>query len=285
MKKPFFSFLISLVFCFNAVVHAQSSIEFGVLIGASNYYGDLNGQEVLPSQTHPSFGILGRYNINERWSVKGIFAYGHISGADSLSTSVSQQTRNLSFYTDIFEVSAQFELNLIANKTGYNSTNKIIPYLYAGIGIFNFNPKTQYAGKEYELQPLGTEGQGTTEYNELEKYALTQLCIPMGMGLKKRLGRHWAFGIEAGMRYTFTNYLDDVGGTYANNNVVKRGSGEIAGALADRSAEKNPGGPYPMFYEGENRSRKWLSLNDIYLIGGITISYRFVPQGMKCPKF
>lgn len=285
MKKLLFSFLLTYLLPFNSVLLAQSSIEFGVLVGASNYYGDLNGQELLPSQTHPSFGILGRYNINETWSVKGFFAYGRISGADSLTTSVSKKLRNLSFLTDIFEVSAQFELNLIKNKTGYNSTNKIIPYLYGGIGIFNFNPRATYAGKEYELQPLGTEGQGTTEYNDREKYALTQICVPLGMGLKKRLGKHWGFGVEVGMRYTFTNYLDDVGGTYANNKVVERGSGSIAAALADRSAEKNPEGNFPLFSEGQPRSKKWMNLNDIYIIGGVTITYRFIPQGMKCPKF
>lgn len=265
-------------------IHAQTSIEFGVLLGASTYYGDLNGQQLSVSHIHPSAAILGRYNINERWAVKGFFGYGRISGADSISSSSRDKLRNLSFISDIFEVSAQFELNLIKNKLGYNSTNRVIPYLFTGLAIFNFNPRTTYKGREYELQPLGTEGQGTTEYNDREKYALTQISIPLGIGLKKRYGKHFTFGIEAGLRYTFTNYLDDIGGKFANNNVVRRASGEVAGALADRSAEVNPLG-FPTFAEGRRRSKKWMPLNDIYILGGITITYRFVSQGMKCPKF
>ena len=263
---------------------AQTSLEFGVLLGGSTYYGDLNGQQLSASHVHASGGIIGRYNINERWAVKGYFGYGKISGADSISKSSRDKQRNLSFVSDIFEVSAQFELNLIKNKTGFNSTNKIIPYLFSGIAIFNFNPRATYKGEEYELQPLGTEGQGTTEYNDREKYALTQISIPLGFGLKKRFGKHLTFGIEAGLRYTFTNYLDDIGGKFANNNVVRRASGEVAGALADRSAEVNPSG-FPMFSEGRSRSKKWMPLNDIYILGGVTITYKFFPQGMKCPKF
>jgi hypothetical protein len=282
-------FKISLLKIFTLIVlpgaiRAQTSIEFGVLLGASTYYGDLNGQQLSPSHIHPSAAILGRYNINERWAVKGFIGYGRISGADSISTSSRDKLRNLSFISDIFEVSAQIELNLIKNKLGYNSTNRVIPYLFSGLAIFNFNPRTTYKGREYELQPLGTEGQGTTEYNDREKYALTQISIPLGVGLKKRFGKHFTFGIEGGLRYTFTNYLDDIGGKFANNNVVRRASGEVAGALADRSAEVNPLG-FPTFAEGRSRSKKWMPLNDIYILGGISITYRFVPQGMKCPKF
>lgn len=265
-------------------LNAQSSIEFGVLLGGSTYYGDLNGQQFSASHIHPSAALLGRYNINERWAVKGFIAYGKISGADSISSSSREKQRNLSFISDIFEVSAQFELNLIKNKLGYNRTNKAIPYLFSGLAIFNFNPRTIYKGKEYELQPLGTEGQGTTEYNDREKYALTQISIPLGFGLKKRVGKHFTFGIEAGMRYTFTNYLDDIGGKFANNNVVRRASGEIAGALADRSAEVNPLG-FPTFAEGRSRSQKWMPINDLYFLGGITVTYKIFPQGMRCPKF
>lgn len=260
----------------------RSSIEFGIMLGASNYIGDLNGQTFLLSQTHPSGAILGRYNINERWAVKGFVGYGRISGADSLSSKAADKLRNLSFQSDIFEVSVHFELNLIRNKTGYNSNKKVIPYLFAGVGLFNFNPKAKLNGNWYELQPLGTEGQNTTEYNDRTKYALTQFSIPFGVGLKKRLGRHFTFGIEAGLRYTFTNYVDDIGSTYANNNVVRRGSGEIAALLADRSASKSGTG-FPVFVEGNPRSRK--SMTDMYILSGLTLTYRFLPKGQRCPTF
>ncbi len=254
----------------------KSSIEFGVLLGGSNYLGDLNGQTVMLSQTHPSGGVIGRYNINERWAVKGYAGYGRISGADSLSSKAEDKTRNLSFQSDIFEVSAQFELNLISNKGGYHSTRKVIPYLFSGLGIFNFNPKAELNGNWYELQPLGTEGQNTTQYNDRTKYALTQFSVPFGAGLKKRFGKHFTFGIEAGIRYTFTNYLDDIGSTYANNNVVDRSNGERAAQLADRSIGR-------IFVEGDPRSRK--SMTDFYILGGITLTYRFLPKGQSCPTF
>ncbi len=284
LKSKAILFLFVISFCFYGKSLAQG-IEFGVLLGASNYYGDLNGQQVMPSQTHPAIGVLGRYDLAERWTVKGYFGYGRISGADSLSKNTADKQRNLSFFSDFYEVSAHIEFNLVRNTIGYNGRNSFIPYLYAGIGIFNFNPKATLNGVVYELQPLGTEGQNTTEYNDRVKYSLTDVCIPMGIGIKKKIGKNFSVGLDVGVRYTFTNYLDDVGGTYANVRVIERASGKIAAALSDRSIEVNPAGPTPMFSEGNRRSQKKVAMNDMYLIGGISIAYRFTPITVRCPRF
>jgi hypothetical protein len=64
--------------------------------------------------------------------------------------------------------------------------------------------------------------------------------------------------------------------------VIERGNGRVAAALADRSIEKDGS---PLFKEGDPRSRKWLAINDIYVIGGISIAYRFTPNTVRCPKF
>ena len=236
----------------------------------------------MPSQTHPAAAIIGRYNLDETWAVKGCFAYGRISGYDSLGSSSYRKARNLNFYTDIYEFSAQIELNLVKNKPG---SYKLIPYVFAGIGVFNFNPKTKFHDTIYELQPLGTEGQGTTLYNDRQKYALTTVCIPLGVGLKKKVTAHISVGIEAGVRLTFTNYLDDVSGTYADARAVGASNGAIAQKLSDRSGEKNSPEYTNIFREGDLRGFKSFKFTDMYFIGGLTITYVFRNPGIKCPKF
>jgi hypothetical protein len=259
------------------------SLEGGILLGCSNYNGDLSGTLIDFSQTKASGGILIRYNIDQRWTLKGYFGYGRISGADSLSTSNAyNHKRNLSFYTDIFEVSGQFEYNLIRVDNRYYSKRPWVPYVFAGLGIYNFNPKALLAGKEYELQPLSTEGQGTTQYNDLQKYALTQVCMPIGIGVKKKIALRWTIGAEIGVRYTFTNYLDDVGGIYANNNVIGKSTGEIAAQLADRSSANNGG--VPQFAEGDKRSNKKFKVNDMYIFSGITLTFKLKGK-THCPRF
>ena len=50
-----------------------------------------------------------------------------------------------------------------------------------------------------------------------ERYRLTEVAIPMGLGVKYRLTERFILGLDAGLRKTFTDYLDDVSGTYVNN--------------------------------------------------------------------
>jgi hypothetical protein len=259
-------------------------IEFGLFLGASNYMGDLSNDGVVLSTTAPSGSIIARYNLSEKWALKGFFGYGRVSGTDQNSSYSVQKSRNLSFYTDIYEASLQLEFNLVRNSYRYTATKKMIPYLFAGIGLFNFNPKTELNGTKVELQPLGTEGQGTTTYNDRVKYALTQACIPLGIGFKKRISKRLTIGMEFGARYTFTNYLDDVGGVYADANVVGRSNGETARLLSDRSWELTPDGKN-LFDDGDARSMKKININDIYFMGGITFTYIFPNAGIRCPRF
>lgn len=264
-------------------VKAQG-LEFGLFLGASNYMGDLSNNGVVLSTTAPSASIIARYNLSEKWAVKGFFGYGRISGTDENSSGSVEKSRNLSFYSDIYEASMQLEFNLVRNSYRYTSSKKLIPYLFAGVGLFNFNPKTEFNGEAIELQPLGTEGQGTTTYNDRKKYSLTQACIPFGIGFKKRLTKRLSMGLELGARFTFTNYLDDIGGVYADANVVGRSNGETAKLLSDRSWELTNGNGN-LFHDGDARSMKKIDINDIYFMGGITFTYIFPNAGMKCPKF
>jgi hypothetical protein len=262
----------------------SQGIEVGLFLGGSNYFGDLSNDGVMLDKTHPAAAIIGRYNLGEKWAAKGFVGYGQISGDDKNANTAVKKSRNLSFYSNVIEVSAQLEYNLIRNNYRYTQTRKVIPYLFAGIGIFNYNPKTKLMGEEVELMPLGTEGQGTTTYNDRQKYALTQICIPLGIGFKKRIGKRVSIGLELGTRYTYTNYLDDIGSTYADPRVVERASGKKAALLSDRSLETSPDGR-TVFVDGDKRSIKKFNINDMYLMGGFTFTYIFPNAGMRCPKF
>jgi len=266
----------------NVKVANSQNLEGGLLIGASNYIGDMSGPTFNYRLTKPAVGIIFRYNFEQRWALKGYAGYGRIAGADSLSTfNKYNNKRNLSFFTDIFELSAQIEYNLIPIDNRVYSKKMIVPYVFIGLGVFKFNPKTYLGGKVYELQPLATEGQGSTQYNSLEKYSLTQFCVPFGVGLKRKISLRWTLGAEVGFRYTFTNYLDDVGGVYANSGVVSKSTGEVAGILADRSVER---GGTPAFQEGDKRSHKRFDVNDIYFFSGVSITFRLKGRAI-CPRF
>ncbi len=262
------------------------NIEFGVYGGVSNYIGDVSEQKMRFDQFHPSAAVMGRYNVSQRLTFKGMIAYGKVSGADSLASKAKNKIRNTNFHSDIYEFSVHAEYNLIPNKLSGRGGKPFVPYIFGGIGIFHFNPKTEFQGNIFELQPLGTEGQGTTQYNNLKKYDLTTICIPMGIGLKKRVSQNFVVGVEAGVRFTFTKYLDDIGGKYANANVVARAYGPTAGSLANRTDEVSSDYPsIPVAVEGNLRTTPGIIFGtDMYFLAGFSISYIFQNTGMLCPR-
>jgi hypothetical protein len=281
--KPLVIFII--IVSTNISANAQQ-IEIGMLFGTSHYLGDLSDEKVNFSNTYFAASLFGRYNFSNKIAVKGMASYGRISGDDKQSSRETSKIRNLNFYTDIYEFSVHLEYNLLKNDLKNISNRPFIPYIFGGIGVFNFNPKTDFADssgkKTFELQPLATEGQGSTVYNERVKYNLTEIMIPLGIGFRYRVSDAFLIGFETGVRYTNTNYLDDVGGLYADNNVVKANTGAIGAKLADRSDEIIAGN---FFKDTDLRSNKKNFQNDIYFISGITITYMIRSKGQACPNF
>lgn len=280
-------------------------VEIGLLGGCSNYLGDLSNEKFVIKETHLAGGLFGRYNINNKWAVKGFAGYGRVSGDDKNNYSQASDNnyffyyRNLNFYTDIYEFSLQLEYNLLPNDLRSSSSRPFVPYVFGGIGVFHFNPKTvikahnAYLASQgqdlqndltIELQPLSTEGQGTTNYNDVKPYSLTDVCFPIGIGFRQRLGTSFTIGLEAGLRYTLTNYIDDVGGKYADASAVRAFKGDFAGYLADRSVDKTTDGKN-YFSDGQLRSSRKMFTTDLYFIAGVTVSYIIRSKGMECPRF
>ncbi len=291
---------LSLLFAFNAQAVEKkkgSSLDFGLYLGGSNYWGDLTRDyQPLWSKTKLAGGLLCRYNVSPYITFKGSALYGQIQGSDkNYGYDAYRTRRNLSFKSDIVEFSAQIEWNIL----GYENTRTNYgwsPYLFGGVSVFRFNPKAQFnyisglhdpslqsqSGEWIELQPLGTEGQETTKFNDKRRYSLTQISIPLGIGSKWQLDDHWAIGIEFGVRKTFTDYLDDVSSIYVDDQIVGGASGPMAVALKDRSAEVNNDLSVKF---NNNDPRGNPKTKDWYLISGVTLTYRILGGRQPCFNF
>ena len=246
-------------------VHAQY-FDAGILLGGSVYEGDLspNGFIKKFGFVRPAFGVFGRQNFNEHWSGRLSFQYGHIEGADG----ESRQDRNLNFNSSFGEIALTAEFHYPGfDPAGYR---KFSPYLFAGLAYMYYNPKTVYQGRTVYLQPLGTEGQGLDGYNK-EFYSLNIISIPFGGGIKYALNSSITIGVEFGPRLTFTDYLDDVSGTYASYRDLAQARGTLAANVADRAPEVS--GLEPVERSGALRGNP--KMNDWYFIGNFTISYHF----------
>lgn len=251
-----FIFAVLLVFKLNAQPKRfrGKPIEVGITLGASNYYGDL-APFIALNETHPMGGIICRFNYSDFLTLRGNALFGQISGDDkNYSGDAMRYKRNLNFKSNIIEFSGTLEWNIL----GFGETQRTnpgSPFLFIGLGVYKFNPMTQfkyinglydpaeygdlskYDGQWIELQPLSTEGQETTKYNDRKRYSLTQVSVPIGVGYKKQFNEIWAWGIELGLRKTFTDYLDDISTTYVDPQITTGANTGLSSALADRTPE------------------------------------------------
>jgi hypothetical protein len=210
------------------------STEYGLLLGASTYFGDLNpnyGYKYI----RPAGGAFVRYHLNPYISVRGALNYTKVGYDDKFSSNEYQQQRNLSFRSDILEANVMAEFNFFWFSTG-DPHHRFTPYLTGGIGAFYYEPYTIYNSRRYNLRSLGTEGQNTEEFKD-RKYRPYSICFPVGVGLKYWLGPGVNFGIELVNRFTLTDYMDDVSNTYigADRFISNPMNPSVASVLQDRS--------------------------------------------------
>lgn len=240
----------------------RNEIYFGG--GVANFLGDLGGKDNVGkdysyadmelSLTRPSATFGYRYRLTKHIGWRSDFNYMRLWGKDALTQDPFRNNRNLSFRSTILEFTTNIELAWYITKGGnryhikntrrrrYKSSNHYI-YGFIGVGGFYFNPKAEYKGNWYALQPLSTEGQGLP--GGPAKYKRYSVCLPMGAGYRFNLNREWTIGIEYNFRKTFTDYIDDVHGTYYDNATLFAEKGPVAAALADPSLGTIPTATLP----------------------------------------
>jgi hypothetical protein len=188
-----------------------SRSELGPTLGYMYYLGDLNPSKQF-YKSNLGVGIMYRHRINPRLAYRFNATAGSVEAYDSDSKNDLFVNRNLSFQSNIQEIAGGIEFHYYKYQMG-NKKYRFTTYMILQAGFFHFNPTTVYNDEVVELQPLGTEGQGTS-FGKKRKYSLYQPCIPIGLGAKFSLGKFANLNLDIALRKTFTDYLDDVGANY-----------------------------------------------------------------------
>ena len=240
--------------------------ELGINGGGMNYLGDLNGQSMLGKLSVAAGGVY-RINFDNRWSMCLGASYGHVEGGNPDIIA----RRNLSFRSFIGEGWVRAEFNFLPFGRAADDFSWT-PYIFGGLGFFAFNPQAQYKSpvsgtlEWYDLQPLGTEGQGLAQYPDRTKYSLIQGMLPFGLGIRYIPFEFVTFAVEYGFRKTWTDYIDDVSTTYVDGLLF---SSDITSRLADRSGEVEPG-----YVNAPGIKRGDDSLDDWYAYLNLSITVR-----------
>jgi hypothetical protein len=266
------------------------NIEIGVGLGAVNYWGDLNAPSFSKNLTNARFGVQinGRIIYTKHLAGRLNVLIGGLEGDDSKSDLDWQQLRNLSFKSNLFELSLIGEYYPFGNSQKV-SESLLSPFLAGGIGVFTFNPYADYEGQEIELQPLGTEGQGIPGYDD--KYSTTSFALLFGGGAKFLITNSINLSVEVIARRTFTDYIDDVSSIYVNYNELLTGNGIFAAELGNRMDEFIGQSEPVQLPTGTQRGG--VDVKDYYLTGMVTLNFvlgggsggRRGYHNIECPTF
>ena len=227
----------------------------GASINAGNYFGDLapvsrTGSTDI-SFTSPGFGIYAGYKFHHSLALRASANWVRVRGDDfsadpNVEESLARYARNLSFRNDIKEFQVGLEIYLLPNYGGPSKRLPLNAYIFLGAAVFQHEPMGQVPNADYQadqsgaipvvnqgewvkLRPLQTEG---VSYKNID------FSIPLSIGAQMRLpGTQLNAGIEFGIRYMFTDYIDDVSSNYVDLATLEATGGQLARVMSDRSAE------------------------------------------------
>lgn len=273
---------------FGATQHADAQqftkrkqyTSIGVNLNAMNYFGDVNPQTGFASvkfgDTRPNIGISITHRYFPRVSGRFGVNIGRVSANDdnqgTTGDAYYRNNRNLNFRTNIYEASAVVIFDLIENRNNYLKRPDFVPYLFGGVAGFYFNPQgTRDGGNTWtDLQPLKTEN---------VDYSRVSLAIPFGIGVRYRITRSLDASFEAGLRKTFTGYLDDVSGNYAGLSALGGDPNSDRGYFGYGITKDHRNGTFDA--AGVKRGQ---GKDDWYSVIGFSLNYILNPK-IKNPKF
>jgi hypothetical protein len=287
----------------------EGYISVGLLMNVWQYAGDIQSGAKF---VRPGATLFVSRKVSAHWHTRLQLSVGRLEGDDATASPTSGvYARNLHFRNDIKELAGLLVYEWKGSYSKYTRRSSFTPYLMGGLAILHHNPRAKVPttlGSDWiDLQSLGTEGQGRIGYEK--PYNKAQITIPMGLGLRFRTpDKRWDFAIEVLPRYTFTDYLDDVGGEYpdmadlANPWSVALSNRTLEATQARTNTPRDLGQIYakfgepvsyvgfdgltyqtlPDFRRGKDK-RGNPQTKDFYVSYGFHLSY-ILNVGLKCPQ-
>lgn len=173
--------------------HAQDEYEYRMEIGVGgglvNYLGDFNGSIV--SNMQPSASLILRRVFNPYMGLKLDFAYGKLKGSSAdVKTWYPELADNpIDFNSTLMDLGLSFEYNFWPYGTGreYRGAKRLTPFVFLGIG-------------------------GT--YAKTGDESVFTANVPIGVGVKYKLGRRLNLGLEWAAHFSLSDKLDGVADPY-----------------------------------------------------------------------
>lgn len=252
--------------------------ELGISFGAAHYFGDLNTRGQI-NRPKPAIGAFFRRQFGNYVGMRVSAHYAQVGYSDIYNKRIEyMRRRNLSFNSNVFELSLQGDFNFFKFVPA-DPYHCFTPFISFGVGVFTYDPYAYLGIQKYYLRTLGTEGQLSAAYPDRTPYNTMAFCVPFGVGFKYALNDRYNIGVEAGYRFTTTDYLDDVSKTYVGSDKfpsMPDGTQTPAFFLQDRSFETGD------IIGIEGRQRGYPNQKDQFAFAEFTFSVNL--WSYRCPK-
>ena len=207
----------------NAQTDDEYLMEIGGGVGFLGYLGDYDN--VLTRDLQPMATLLVRRNLNPYMGLRLAASFGKLKGDERDVKTVYPSTgvTPYSFSRTLTDVSLTYEYNFWPYGTGhdYYGAKRLTPFVFLGLG-------GTYAG-----------GDGSSVFTA---------NVPIGLGLKYKVGQRMNVGVEWAMHFSMSDKLDG------------------------RNA------PYGITSSGMFKN------TDCYSVLQLTLSYSFMPKCTTCNK-
>ena len=207
----------------NAQTDDEYLMEIGGGVGFLGYLGDYNN--VLTRDLQPMATLLVRRNLNPYMGLRLAASFGKLKGDERDVKTVYPSTgvTPYSFSRTLTDVSLTYEHNFWPYGTGhdYYGAKRLTPFVFLGLG-------GTYAG-----------GDGSSVFTA---------NVPIGLGLKYKVGQRMNVGVEWAMHFSMSDKLDG----------------------------RND--PYGITSSGMFKN------TDCYSVLQLTLSYSFMPKCTTCNK-
>lgn len=182
--------LLSILLLVAAVpTQAQDDVEYRMEVGAGaglvSYLGDFNGSVVKNMQ--PMGSLVWRWVLNPRMALRAKGSYGKLKGssADVQTYYPDMQAKPYEFNHSLGDLGVTFEYNFWSYGTGrdYRGAKRLTPFIFGGVGgtYVSGGPKDVWTAH-----------------------------VPLGLGVKYKLGDRVNIGLEWAAHFSLSDKLDGV---------------------------------------------------------------------------
>jgi hypothetical protein len=182
MKQQMIKWILLMLLFLPAGVKGQAyRMELGLVGGSSFYMGDANSDQLFANE-QGSFGVIGRYNLNGRFALKGNLQLAGIAGTTVGNADAYIDGMEISFDRRLVDATVQMEM-----------------------GFYEYGVPRYVIGSS-RVCPYVSVGLGLTGY----KSDKSRVCLnmPISLGVKAKVMPRVNMGVEWSFRKTFADDLD-----------------------------------------------------------------------------